>query len=156
MLYSRDMSEPSVTHVWKEISATWDGLDGYLATNPAGATVFTGRSTLELPVIGPMEMLLVGLAGCTALDVIDILKKKRQLPVNFKINVRGNQRTDVYPKVFTEFHIEYILWGEDLQEKDVERAIALSEEKYCSVGGTLSKAGPIKSSYRILKPDEGV
>lgn len=148
------MNETTPTHIWKEISATWDGADGYLASNPAGATVHTGRSTPESPVVGPMEMLLVGLAGCTALDVIDILKKKRQLPVDFKLKVRGNQRTNAYPKIFTEFHIEYLLWGDDLQEKDVQQAITLSEEKYCSVGGTLSKAGPVTSSYRIFKTGE--
>lgn len=130
---------------------TWDGGGSYQATNKLGATIHTGRSTPDSPVIGPMEMLLVGLAGCSALDVIDILTKKRQHPVDFKINVRGKQRTDAYPKVYTEFHIEYLLWGDDLQEKDVERAIELSVEKYCSVGGTLSQAGPIFHSYRILK-----
>ena len=145
------MTEPAPTSVWKEISVAWDGSDTYLATNKAGATVLTGRSTEENPVVGPMERLLVGLAGCSALDVIDIFKKKRQTPVDFKINVRGNQRTDVYPKIYTEFHIEYILWGDDLQEADVARAIQLSVEKYCSVGGTLTKAGPVRSSFRILK-----
>ena len=147
------MSEPTPTHNWKEVNLAWDGGDTYLATNKVGATIRTGRSTAETPVVGPMEMLLVGLAGCSALDVIDILKKKRQTPVDFKINVRGNQRTDVYPKIYTEFHIEYILWGDDLQEVDVARAIALSVEKYCSVGGTLGKAGPVTSSFRILKTD---
>ena len=150
------MTETSPTHHWKEISATWDGGDTYLAYNKAGGTVRTGRSTLENPVVGPMEMLLVGLAGCAALDVIDILQKKRQTPTGFKINVRGGQRTDVYPKIYTEFHIEFLLWGDDLQAVDVERAIQLSIEKYCSVGGTLQKAGPITSSYRILKTGEAI
>jgi putative redox protein len=103
-----------------------------------------------------MELLLVGLAGCTAIDVIDILTKKRQLPTDFKVKVRGNQRTDVYPKVYTEFQIEYFVWGEDLNPPDVEQAIRLSEDKYCSVGGTLAKAGPITSTYHILKPGEKI
>ena len=148
------MTAPASTNHWKEINLAWDGGDTYLATNKTGASIRTGRSTEETPVVGPMEMLLVGLAGCSALDVIDILKKKRQTPIDFKINVRGNQRTDVYPKAYTEFHIEYVLWGDDLQEADVARAIQLSVEKYCSVGGTLAKAGPITSSYRILKTGE--
>lgn len=144
------------THTWKEIRVAWDGDGGYLATNKLGATIRTGRSTPDEPVVGPMEMLLVGLAGCSALDVVDILTKKRQPPVDFKINVRGKQRTDAYPKVYTEFHIEYLLWGNDLQEKDVERAIELSVEKYCSVGGTLAQAGPIFHTYQILKVDEKI
>jgi putative redox protein len=150
------MTEVTPTNIWKEINATWDGADGYLAENKAGASVLTGKSKDGSPVIGPMEMLLVGLAGCAAIDIIDILKKKQQMPLDFKIKVRGNQRIDLYPKIYTEFQIEYLLWGENLQQKDVEQAIQLSEQKYCSVGGTLSKAGPITSSYRILKPGETI
>jgi putative redox protein len=150
------MTEATSTNVWKEINTTWDGANGYLAENKAGASILTGKSKDGSPVIGPMEMLLVGLAGCAATDIIDILKKKKQIPLDFKIKVRGNQRTDIYPKVYIEFQIEYFLWGENLQPKDVEQAIQLSEEKYCSVGGTLSKAGSITSSYRILKPGEPI
>ena len=150
------MTEAVPTNIWKEINATWNGVDGYLAENEAGARILTGQSTDNSPTLGPMEMLLVALAGCTAIDVIDILKKKQQMPLDFKIKVRGNQRTDVYPKAFTEFQIEYFLWGDSLQKTDVEHAIRLSEQKYCSVGGTLSKAGPILSSYRILKPGEKI
>ena len=106
--------------------------------------------------VGPMEMLLVALAACTAMDIVDILKKKRQTPLDFKIKVLGNQRMDAYPKIYTEFKVQYLLWGESLQAKDVEQAIQLSEEKYCSVGATLAKAGPIHSSYRILKPGEKI
>ncbi len=150
------MTEETPTNIWKEINAAWDGADGYLVENQAGATVRTGKGTEGNPVVGPMEMLLAALAGCAAIDIIDILRKKRQIPLDFKIKVRGNQRIDAYPKAYTEFQIEYFLWGEHLQPLDVERAIQLSEEKYCSVGGTLSQAGPIRSSYRILKPGEKI
>lgn len=148
------MAEETVTNIWKEINTTWDGAEGYLAENKAGATVLIGKYKDGEPGIGPMEMLLMSLAGCTAMDVIDILKKKRQVPLAFKIKVRGNQRTDVYPKVYTEFQIEYFLWGDGLQARDVEQAIQLSEEKYCSVGATLAKAGSIRSTFHILKPGE--
>jgi putative redox protein len=148
------MAEETSTNVWKEVNTTWDGADGYFAQNKSGAVVLMGKDKDGGPAISPMEMLLGALAGCTAIDIIDILRKKRQLPSEFKIRVRGNQRTDVYPKVYTEFEVEYLLWGENLVEKDVEQAIRLSEEKYCSVGGTLLKAGPIHSTYRILKPEQ--
>jgi putative redox protein len=144
------MSEEA-TFSWKEISAVWDGQDSYLATNAAGGSVLMGKDKQGNPGVGPMELLLVGLAGCTSMDVISILEKKKQMPEKFEIRVRGSQKTDTYPKVFTEFHVEYLLWGDDLKEKDVEQAIQLSEEKYCSVGGTLSKAGPIHSTYRIIR-----
>jgi putative redox protein len=148
------MAEENPTNVWKEINTTWNSADGYIAENKFGATVLMGKSTDGSPAISPMEMLLAALAGCTAIDIVDILRKKRQLPSDFKIRVRGNQRTDEYPKVYTAFEVEYLLWGENLVEKDVEQAIQLSEEKYCSVGGTLLKAGPIHSTYRILKPEQ--
>jgi putative redox protein len=120
----------------------------------SGATVLMGKDKEDQQGLSPMEMLLSGLAGCTMMDIIDILKKKRQVPVEFKTVVRGNQRINEYPHSFTEYQIEYVLWGETLKDKDVEQAIKLSEEKYCSVGGTLSKSGPIHSKFRILKPGE--
>ena len=148
------MTDEKPSNIWIEIITTWDGADGYSAENKFGATVLIGEPKDGKPFISPMEMLLAGLAGCTGIDVIDILKKKRQLPVEFKIKVRGNQKIDSFPKVFTEFQVEYLFWGENLIAKDVEQAIQLSEEKYCSVGGTLSKAAPIHSTYRILKPGQ--
>jgi putative redox protein len=148
------MADENPTHAWKEINTTWDGADGYSAENQSGALVLMGKDKNGQPVISPMEMLLAGLAGCTGIDIIDILRKKRQLPTEFKLKVRGNQKIDAYPKAYTEFEVEYLLWGENLIAKDVEQAIRLSEEKYCSVGGTLVKAGPIRSKYRILKPGQ--
>ncbi|MCX6064233.1 MAG: OsmC family protein [Chloroflexi bacterium] len=148
------MSVEKTTNLLKEINVAWDGADGYSAENEAGATVLLGKDRTGKPGIGPMEMLLAGLAGCTGMDIIEILKKKRQIPTEFKIKVIGNQKIDTYPMVFTDFQVEYLLWGENLVEKDVAQAIQLSEEKYCSVGGTLSKAGPIRSTFRILKSGE--
>lgn len=148
------MADENPTHVWKEITTTWDGTDGYSAENKSGAVVLMGKDKDGKPFVSPMEILLAGLAGCTGIDIIDILRKKRQLPTEFKINVRGNQKVDAYPKVYTEFQVEYLLWGENLIAKDIEQAIRLSEEKYCSVGGTLAKAAPIHSTYRILKPGQ--
>jgi putative redox protein len=150
------MSEEHATSIWKEINASWDGANGYSAENKAGATVLMGTDKDGNHSIGPMEMLLVALATCTAMDIIDILKKKRQVPLDFKIKVRGHQRTDIYPKIYTEFQVQYLFWGDGLQAKDVEQAIQLSEEKYCSVGATLAKAGPLHSTYRILKPGEKI
>ena len=77
------MTEENVTNVWKEISASWDGVDGYLAENQAGETVLLGKYKDGEPGISPMELLLMGLAGCTAIDIVDILRKKRQVPLAF-------------------------------------------------------------------------
>jgi putative redox protein len=148
------MSEEKPGNNWKEITTSWDGDDGYIASTKAGATVLMGKDKEGKPGIGPMDMLLAGLAGCTMMDIIEILRKKQQVPVKFQTKVRGNQRVDEYPYYFKEYKIEYLLWGDNLMEKDVAQSIKLSEEKYCSVGGTLSKAGPINSSFRILKSGE--
>jgi putative redox protein len=96
----------------------------------------------------PMELLLVGLGGCTGMDVISILRKKRQDISGLEINVNG-EKTDDYPKVYRTMHIEYVVTGKNVQKEAVERAIELSLTKYCSVGATLAKAGQITHSYQI-------
>jgi putative redox protein len=98
----------------------------------------------------PMELLLVGFGGCSGMDVISILRKKRQQVTGLEINVRG-EKTDNYPKVYKEIHIEYIVKGKGVEKEAVERAIALSLDKYCSVGATLAKAGKISHSSRIVE-----
>jgi putative redox protein len=139
---------------FKEITASWDGADGYVGHNLAGATMYMGKPEAGTPVISPTEAMLLGLAGCTAIDVIEILRKKRQLPTDLKVRVWGKQLTEGYPRLFVEFQVEYLIWGENLEPRAVEQAIHLSEQKYCSVGATLAKAGPIHSTYRILRPGE--
>lgn len=148
------MTEEKLTNQWKEIHTDWNGAEGYVARNPSGATFLMGKDPQGNPGISPMEALLAGLAGCTMIDVVSILRKKRQIPTAFQTRVRGNQRLTEYPYRFTGYEVEYILWGEDLDEKDVAQAIQLSEEKYCSVGGTLAQSGPVHSTFRLLKPGE--
>jgi len=98
----------------------------------------------------PMELLLVGFGGCSGMDVISILRKKRQPVVGLEINVKG-EKTEDYPKIYKEVHIEYVVKGKGVEKEAVERAIALSLEKYCSVGATLAKAGTITHSYKIIE-----
>ncbi len=102
----------------------------------------------------PKELLLFALGGCTAMDVIPILKKKRVPVESVEINVTGNTREE-HPQVFTNLHIEYIIYGENINPADVERAIELSTTKYCSVSAMLSKATKITHSY-IIKPSKRV
>jgi len=148
------MSEDKPKNLWKEVHAAWDGSEGYVAQNKAGVKILMGKGRNDEPGFGPMDLLLAGLAGCTGMDIISILRKKRQEPTAFEVRVRGNQKIDDYPMPYTEFQVEYLLWGDTLKEKDVIQAIELSEQKYCSVGATLSQAGPIHSTYRILKPGQ--
>jgi putative redox protein len=98
----------------------------------------------------PMELLLVGFGGCSGMDVISILRKKRQPVAGLEINVAG-EMTDEYPKIYRKIHIEYVVKGKGVGKEAVERAIQLSLDKYCSVGATLGKAGTISHSYKIIE-----
>lgn len=88
----------------------------------------------------PMELLLLGLGGCTSFDVISILKKSRQDVTDCKANITA-ERADTVPSVFTKIHIEFIVSGNNLKESQVDRAIKLSAEKYCSASIMLEKGG---------------
>ncbi len=86
---------------------------------------------------GPMEMVLMALAGCTAMDVVSILQKKRAGMTRLEINIDA-ERTDEYPKVFTQINIHYMIHG-NVSKSDAEHAVSLSQQKYCSVAGMLKK-----------------
>jgi putative redox protein len=135
---------------WREIEAEWKGGGAFIGTNASGGTVLMGKLD-EHPGISPMEMLLVGLAGCTGVDIVDILAKKRQPLQALKVKVRGKKAGD-FPKIYTEIEVSYLIWGEGIDPKAVERAIQLSEEKYCSVSAMLRQAAQIRSSYQLLSP----
>jgi putative redox protein len=98
----------------------------------------------------PMELLLVGFGGCSGMDVISILRKKRQHVTGLEVNVKG-ERAESHPHVYKEVHIEFVVKGKGVEKAAVERALDLSLDKYCSVGATLGKAGKITHSYRILE-----
>ncbi len=102
----------------------------------------------------PTELLLMALGGCTAMDVISILKKKRQPVVGFEVKVTG-QRADAHPKRFLKMNIEYIVKGDGVQEEAVKRAVELSMQKYCSVKATLEPSVEISYSYRIEQTQKG-
>ncbi|MBS1125599.1 MAG: OsmC/Ohr family protein [Nitrospirae bacterium] len=98
----------------------------------------------------PMELLLVGFGGCSGMDVISILRKKRQEVTGLETNVKGEQ-ADSFPHIYEKVHIEYVVTGKDIQKEAVERAIQLSLDKYCSVGATIGKTAAITHSYRIVE-----
>lgn len=94
----------------------------------------------------PMQLVLIGVAGCTAIDIVVILKKKRVNLSRFEITVSGEQAED-NPRRYTKIVITYILYGKDIKPKAVEQAIALSEKKYCSAMASLN--AEFSHSYRI-------
>jgi putative redox protein len=98
--------------------------------------------------IRPKELLLLGLGGCTGSDVASILQKKRVKLDGFEMNIETEVSED-HPQVFTKLHIEYVFYGKDIDEKSVERAIELSQTKYCGVTKMFEKAMEITHSYKI-------
>jgi putative redox protein len=98
----------------------------------------------------PMELLLVGLAGCTAMDVIGILRKKRQQVTDYEVLVHG-ERAEDHPMVFTDVTVEHIVTGHGVDPTAVARAIELSETKYCGAGATISKTATLKHTFRVLE-----
>ncbi len=100
----------------------------------------------------PMEFIAMGLAGCTGMDVISILHKKRQDVIGFQVKVHLRRERE-HPKVFSSAVVEYLMTGKGLDESAVLRAIELSVEKYCPVYAMLSKAFPIQMTYKIFDED---
>ena len=98
--------------------------------------------------IRPKELVLLALAGCTSSDIVSILQKKRVPLDGYEVHVRAEQQ-DEHPQVFTSIHLEFVFYGEDIKAADVERAIELSESKYCAVSAMLRTSVPISHSYRI-------
>jgi putative redox protein len=98
----------------------------------------------------PMELLLIGIGGCSGMDIISILKKKKQDVTGLEINVNGGQVAD-YPKKFNNIAIEFVVKGRNIAEEAVKRAIDLSMNKYCSVKATLDGSATITFSYRITE-----
>jgi putative redox protein len=90
----------------------------------------------------PMEMLLLGLGGCTAFDVVAILRKARQPVAGCTVDVEA-ERAETVPKVFTRIHLVYRVSGDDLSPKQVERAVSLSKEKYCSASIMLARSAEV-------------
>jgi len=98
----------------------------------------------------PMEMVLMGIAGCTAMDVISIMRKKRAHVTGFQVNITG-ERADDHPRRYTKVFIEFVLEGKGLSPKDVERSIEVSATKYCSAIASVS--APVETSYRIVEKE---
>ncbi len=129
----------------------------------AGAMTFVGESgsghkvTMDsAPDIGgqdtgprPMEMVLLGLGGCSAIDVLMILRKARQKVSDCVVEIDA-ERAESIPKVFTAIHMHFIITGSELSEKHVQRAITLSAEKYCSVSKMLEKTAKITHDYELV------
>ncbi|SCY82486.1 OsmC family protein [Microvirga guangxiensis] len=113
-----------------------------------GAPEYGGRNL----GIRPMEMLLIGLGGCTAFDVVQILRKGREDVTDCDVEVTG-ERAEIDPKIFTSIHIEYRVKGRNLAPAKVERAIELSKEKYCSASIMLGAMATITHNWTVVEDE---
>ena len=98
----------------------------------------------------PMDMVLIGMGGCTAFDVVAILKKARQ-PIDDCIVTLSAERAEDIPKIFTKIHVHYMVKGRGLSEKQVAKAVNLTAEKYCSVSIMLAKSAEITHDFEIIE-----
>jgi putative redox protein len=125
----------------------------FIGTSPSGhaITVDTKGDRHSAPT--PMELLLIAVGGCTAVDVISILEKKRQIVTDYKIEVTAERR-DEHPRSFSKILVHHIVYGRDVSAQAVERAIQLSDEKYCSVAATVRPTAEIITSFEIIETAE--
>lgn len=136
-----------------QAQVTWRGGMEFEGTADSGHTL-----TLDAaPEVGgankgfrPMELMAISLAGCTAMDVISILRKKRQEVTGFEVKVNARQAAE-HPHVFTAMEVTYVVHGRNIEPAAVERAIQLSEEKYCPAQAMLRKAASITLKYEIVE-----
>lgn len=136
-----------------QASVNWKGRLSFTGKAESGFTLPLGST----PDVGgdndgfrPMELMALSLAGCTAMDVISILLKKRQNVTDFHVDV-DTERANEHPKVFTRATIEYHISGHQVQEEAVLRAIELSATRYCPAQGMLKKVMPITLKYFIYE-----
>ena len=121
----------------------------FVGVTPSGHAQVIETNSARSSAASPMELLLLAVGGCTGVDVISILKKKRQHVTDYRIEVTGERR-DEFPKRFTKLTVKHIVRGHKVTEQAVARAIELSETKYCSVAATLSGV-EIVTSYEIIE-----
>lgn len=100
----------------------------------------------------PVELVAIAHAGCTAFDIISILRKKRQRVTNYEVTIEADQ-AEHPPRVFTEVRIHHKITGMDVSQQAVEDAIRLSEEKYCSVGAMVQKSASLHTTFEIVSAD---
>jgi putative redox protein len=131
-----------------EACVTWVKDFRFVGTDSTHHSVVLSKPGEGSVGMKPSELLLVALASCTSVDVVSILKKKRLKLANLRVDVKGDQ-APTPPWAFEKIHLHYVIEGPDIRDKDVERAIELSEEKYCSVAATLRPQVKITWDYEL-------
>lgn len=126
------------------------GDEFFIGTTPSGHAQTIDTKSERQAAPSPLEMLLVSVAACTAVDVVSILRKKRQNLVDYKAEISGERREE-HPRFFTKFHIHHIVYGRDISEQAVAQAIEMSDTKYCSVAAAVRPTAQITTSFEIIE-----
>ena len=124
------------------------GDDFFVAVTPSGHAQVLDLKGERSAASGPLELMMVALGGCTAADVISVLRKKREQVTAYKVEVRAERREE-HPRSFRRFEVRHIVRGKGISEKAVAQAIQLSTDKYCGVAATVRPAAEIVTSYEI-------
>ena len=127
----------------------WVGDDRFLGLTESNNSVIMDAKIGEKSAASPMEMVLMGVGGCSSVDVVSILKKSRQQVTDCRVEIQA-ERADAVPAVFTKIHLHFVVEGHEVKESQVERAVNLSADKYCSVSIMLGKAVEITHSFEIV------
>jgi putative redox protein len=128
-----------------------DGL--FIGITPSGHAQVLDTDHERASAPTPLELLLVALGSCTAVDVVSILKKKREQVTDYRVEVSGTRREE-HPRAFTRMEVRHVVRGRGVSEKSVASAIELSETKYCSVAATLRPGVEIVTTYEIIEDAE--
>jgi len=130
-------------------SVKWVGDELFMGTSESGHTLILDANGGSLAP-SPLENILISLGGCSSVDVVSILKKTRQNVTGCKVDISAT-RVDSVPKLFSDIHLHFIISGNDIAEKHVERAVSLSADKYCSVALMLNKSVNITHDFEIIE-----
>jgi putative redox protein len=125
------------------------GDEFFISTTPSGHAIAVDVKGGRRSAPGPLELFITGLGSCTAADVISILQKKREQVTAYHVEIR-TQRREEHPRAFERFELKHVIRGHNISAESVERAIALSTDKYCSAVATVRATAQIETTYEIL------
>ncbi|MEA2206650.1 MAG: putative redox protein [Blastocatellia bacterium] len=128
----------------------FSGDDFFIGVTPSGHAQVIDANSQRASAASPVELLLIALGSCTGVDVISIMKKKRQDVTDYRIEVSGERRTE-HPRAYTRMNVRHVVRGRNLSEAALAQAVELSDAKYCSVAATLRPTVEIVSSFEIIE-----
>jgi len=130
----------------------YGGNDFFIGISPGGHSMVMETNGERHSAATPVELLLIAVGGCMGSDVVDILRKKREKVTDYRVEVRGERRTD-FPRSFRKIQLHHIIKGHNVSESAVKQAIELSDSKYCSVAATLRPTAEISVTFEVLQEE---